>query len=83
MLECYMKKVPEGTRVGEYISEIERRLDNDYAEDAENYSVELANELNFDECWDLQENLKRTDEIKQKYYALMKEGKVVYIEIEW
>jgi hypothetical protein len=40
-------------------------------------------ESNFEEYWEHQENLKKNDEVKQKYLDLSKQGKVIFVEIDW
>jgi hypothetical protein len=45
--------------------------------------VEYLNEQNFERIWKDQETYKDTPEIKEKYFNLAKEGRLVYVEIDW
>lgn len=84
MIECHIKKVPDGKTLQEYLKEVRDNMHyGDYAEGAENWIVDPLTEQNFEEYWELQENLKQTDEIKQKYFNLAKQGKAILVEIEW
>ena len=83
MLEQHMKKLPDGKQMHEYIKELYSKL-NEYTEEGcEGYEVYVVDQNNFQEYWEQQENLKQTDEVREKYYNLAKEGKVVFIEIDW
>lgn len=78
-----MKKLPDGKQMHEYIKEMRCRLDDYTEEGCEGYEIYIVNENNFDEYWSQQENLKQTDEVRQKYLELSKQGKVIFIEIDW
>jgi len=83
MLEQHMKKLPDGKQMHEYIKEMNSRL-REYTEDGcEGYEIYVVDENNFEEYWSQQENLKQTDEVKQKYLDLSKQGKVIFVEIDW
>lgn len=82
MLETWMKRVPDGKQPHEFIKEVHDYM-HDYSEGADGYEVKWVNEENFDECWQEQENLKTSDQIREKYRDLSKQGKVVFVQIDW
>jgi hypothetical protein len=86
MLETRIKKVPEGMSSNDAIKRINRDLE-EYFDQQDNscdgYDVDLLREHNFDEIWEVQETYKNTPEIKEKYRNLAKEGKLIYIEIDY
>jgi hypothetical protein len=83
MLEQHMKKLPDGKQMHEYLKEMHSRL-REYTEDGcEGYEIYVVDENNFEEYWEQQENLKKTDEVRQKYLDLAKQGKVIFVEIDW
>lgn len=86
MLETRIKKVPDGMSSNEAIKRINRDLE-EYFDQRDNscdgYHVDLLRESNFDEIWEVQETYKNTPEIKEKYRNLAKEGKLIYIEIDY
>jgi len=82
MLETWMKRVPEGKDSPTFLKEVHDYM-HEYAEGADGYEVKWVNEENFDECWKEQENLKTSDQIREKYRDLSKQGKVVFIQIDW
>ena len=86
MLETRIKKVPDGMSSNEAIKRINRDLE-EYFDQRDNscdgYDVDLLRESNFDEIWEVQETYKNTPEIKEKYRNLAKEGKLIYIEIDY
>lgn len=84
MIECHIKKVPDGKTLVEYLDEVRNNLRyGDYLDDAENWLCEALTEDRFEEYWEEQENLKRTDEVKMKYLDLAKQGRAIVVEIEW
>jgi hypothetical protein len=86
MLETQIKKVPEGKERGQYIQNLLNQLEDhfaDYDSSCESYEVKILTEENFNEVWEVQDTYKNTPEIKEKYRGLAKEGKLVYIEIDY
>jgi hypothetical protein len=86
MLETQIKKVPDGKTKSEYIKRLVEQLEDhfsDYENSCESYHVRPLTEENFNEVWEVQDTYKNTPEIKQKYFGLAKEGKLVYIEIDY
>ena len=77
-----MKKVPDGKQPHEFLKEVNSYMD-DYAEGADGYEVKWVDDNNFEECWEEQENLKRNTDIYNKYKILAKNGKVVFVQIDW
>jgi hypothetical protein len=86
MLETRIRKVPEGMSPSECLKRINSDL-SDFFERQDNscdsFEAAILNESNFDEIWEVQETYKNTPEIKAKYKNLAKEGKLVYIEIDY
>ena len=82
MIQTFIKKTPEGKTPWEFRSEVEKRLP-EYSVGADGAIVGFLTPDNFDEHWDNQENLKKTDEIRDKYRKLTSEGKVIFVEIDW
>lgn len=86
MLETQIKRIPEGKTKSEYIQSLLNQLQNhfsDYDNSCESYHVKTLTESNFNEVWEVQDTYKDTPEIKQKYFNLAKEGKLIYIEIDY
>jgi hypothetical protein len=86
MLQTMIRKIPEGKTSNEFIRKINSELENHFEEwdnSCESYNVGLLKESNFDSIWDVQETYKNTPEIREKYRNLAKEGKLVYIEIDY
>jgi hypothetical protein len=86
MLETRIKKVPDGKNISELIHQIRLELE-DYFDRSDNscdgYEVEPLTEKNFEEVWEVQETYKNTPEIKEKYKTLAREGKLIYVEIDY
>jgi hypothetical protein len=86
MLETRIKRVPEGKDRNETARQLRLELENyfsDYDNSCEDFKVDPLTSENFDEVWTVQETYKNTPEIKEKYRGLAKEGKLVYVEIDW
>ena len=86
MLETRIKRVPDGKNKQEYRDNLQWELEDYFSQrdnSCDSCEVEYLNEQNFEEVWEVQETYKNTPEIKQKYFNLAKEGKLVYIEIDW
>ncbi len=86
MLETRIKRVPEGKNKQEYRDNLQSELDDFFSQrenSCDSCEVEYLNEQNFDEVWEVQETYKNTPEIKERYRGLAKEGKLVYVEIDW
>lgn len=86
MLDVRIKKVPDGKTQSEVIRSIQNELENYFDQhdnSCESYRVGVLNESNFDEVWEVQETYKNTPEIKSKYKNFAKEGKLVYVEIDY
>jgi len=86
MLETRIKRVPEGKDRNETARQLRLELE-DYFSDHDNscddFKIGPLTGENFDEVWEVQETYKNTPEIKEKYFNLAKEGKLVYAEIDW
>ena len=82
MLETWMKKIPDGKDLPTFIKEVHDYM-GDYAEGADGYEVKVVGEKDFEECWEEQENLKRNTEVYNRYKILAKNGKVVFVQIDW
>jgi hypothetical protein len=86
MLETQIRRVPEGKTREELIRQTLDKLADyfsDYENSCESYSVRPLTEQNFNEVWEVQETFKNTEEIRQKYMNLAREGKLVYVEIDY
>ena len=86
MLQTMIRKIPDGKTSNEVIRNINSELDNHFDEhdnSCDSYNVGILREHNFEEIWEVQETYKNTPEIKEKYKNLAKEGKLVYIEIDY
>ena len=86
MLETQIKRIPEGKTKSEYIQNLLNQLEDhfsDYDNSCDSYEVKTLTEENFNEVWEVQDTYKNTAEIKEKYRGLAKEGKLVYIEIDY
>jgi hypothetical protein len=81
-----IRRIPEEKTSSEFIRKINSELESYFDEQdnsCESYNVGLLKEFNFDYIWDIQETYKNTPEIKEKYRNLAKEGKLVYVEIDY
>lgn len=79
-----MKRVPEGKTAAQYAGEVhERAKEQIYEEGGDGCECEILTLAKFEEIWEDQENLKKTDEIKEKYRKLTEEGQVIYLEMDW
>lgn len=81
----YMKKVPSGQKPEDFIAEVNARATIQMAEgDLEGFELYTGIEvvLKFDQLWEEQENLKRTEEVRARYLQLAKEGRVLVLEID-
>jgi hypothetical protein len=86
MLETRIKRVPEGKDRNETARQLRLELEDyfsDYDNSCDDFKIGPLTGDNFDEVWEVQETYKNTPEIKEKYRALAKEGKLVYAEIDW
>lgn len=86
MLETQIKRIPDGMSSNEMIRKMNIQLEDhfsDYDNSCEEYNVGLLKEHNFDEIWEVQDTYKNTPEIKEKYKNLAKEGKLIYIQIDY
>lgn len=86
MIETQIKRIPDGKSKSEYTQSLMNQLE-DYFSDSDNscesYHIRSLTEENFDEIWEVQDTYKNTPEIKSKYKGLAKEGKLIYIEIDY
>jgi hypothetical protein len=82
MIEAWMKKCPEGRRMEDFYKEVNANLP-DHAEGADDYTIEIVNEKDFEDRWDRQENLRRNSDVYTRYKALARHGKVIFVEIDW
>jgi len=86
MLETRIERVPDGKDRNETARQLRAKLDDyfsDYDNSCDDFKIAPLTEQNFDEVWEVQETYKNTPEIKEKYFNLAKEGKLVYVEIDW
>jgi len=86
MLETKLVKVPEGKTLNETARKLREELEDyfsDYDNSCDDFKIGPLTGENFDEVWQVQETYKNTPEIKEKYRAFAKEGKLVYAEIDW
>jgi len=86
MLETRIKKIPEGKTLNETARQLRMELDDYFSchdNSCDDFEVGALTEKNFDEVWEVQETYKNTPEIREKYRAFAKEGKLVYAEIDW
>jgi len=86
MLETQIKRIPEGKTKSEYIQNLLSQLEDhfsDYENSCDGYEVRTLTEENFNEVWEVQDTYKNTPEIKEKYKGLAKEGKLIYVEIDY
>jgi len=86
MLECSLHRIPEDMSVDKAIRATRSWVD-DKADDSdmrpESANISILNEADFEEAWELQETYRKTPEIKEKYRLLAKEGRLIYVEIDW
>ena len=86
MLETRIKRVPDGKDRKQFRDNLQSELDEYFSQhdnSCDSCEVEYLNEQNFERIWQDQESYKNTAEIKEKYFNLAKEGKLVYVEIDW
>lgn len=84
MIQTFMKRVPEGKTAAQYAGEVHERAQQQiYEERGDGCECEILTLAKFEEIWEDQENLKKTDEIKEKYRKLTEEGQVIYLEMDW
>ncbi len=86
MLETQIKRIPEGRKKTECIQSLLNQLEDhfsDHDNSCESYHVRSLTEENFNEVWEVQDTYKDTPEIKEKYRGLAKEGKLIYVEIDY
>lgn len=86
MIQTILRKVPEDQPKGVFLEslhkQVQNKLDND--EDGyEGYEIFDVVEDNFEEIWKVQETLKDTPEIKEKYRKVSKQGNLIAVEIDW
>lgn len=82
MIECFMKKVPDGIDSVKYMNTIYKNIQNN-EEEKESFEVRRLQPEDFDFAWDAQDNLKKEDAIKEKYRELTKQDRVIFVEIDW
>lgn len=86
MLQVTIKKVSDHIDANDMVKRMVLSLEeyfNEYDNSCESYNVGVLREHNFEEIWEVQETYKKTPEIKEKYRNLAKEGKLVFIEIDY
>ena len=86
MLETKIKRVPDGKDKKQFRDNLQCELDGYFSQSdnsCDSCEVEYLNEQNFERIWKDQESYKNTPEIKEKYFNLAKEGRLVYVEIDW
>ena len=67
-------------KVAEYISEVKLE---DGEEAIDDYAWHIVTPEKFEQDWENNENLKKTDEIKTKYKNLAKNNRVLFFEVDW
>lgn len=86
LVSTYMRRCPAGQKVEDFYRDVSARFDmRVYDEEIESYEMftDVQVAARFDEFWEAQENLKRTDEIKEKYRKQALEGRgVVVVETD-
>ena len=86
MLECSLHKIPDNMTKDKAMQAVKSWV-SDKEDDSdmrpENVDISILTEEKFEEAWELQETYHKTPEIKEKYRALAKEGKLIYVEIDW
>jgi hypothetical protein len=86
MLETRIERVPDGKDRNETARQLRLKLEDyfsDYDNSCDDFKIGPLTEQNFYEIWEVQDTYKDTPEIKEKYFNLAKEGKLVYVEIDW
>ena len=78
-------KLDEATRicqakVAAYISDVKME---DGEEAIDDYAWHIVTPEKFEQDWENNENLKKTDEIKTKYKNLAKNNRVLFFEVDW
>lgn len=67
-------------KISEYIDDIKREDGEDAIDD---YSWHIVTPETFEQDWENNENLKKTDEIKTRYKNLTKNNRVLFLEVDW
>jgi hypothetical protein len=87
MLQTIMKNTPEGKIPSEYAGEVYARavaqMDEDSGSSHDGCECWVLKPEQFDEYWESQENLKNTDEVREKYRKLTDEGRIIVLEMDW
>ncbi len=84
MIETHMKKVPDDKTALQYATEVlDRAKEKIYEDGGDGCECEILTPAKFEQIWNDQENLKKTDEIKEKYRQLTSEGRVIFLEMDW
>ena len=82
----FTQEIPDGMDKDKAFRAV-RAWINDIEEESdmrpESVDVSVLSEERFDEAWELQETYHKTPEMKEKYRLLAKEGKLIYVEIDW
>jgi hypothetical protein len=78
-------KLDEATRicqakVAAYISDVKME---DGEEAIDDYAWHVVTPERFEQDWENDERLKKTDEIKTKYKKLAKNNRVLFLEVDW
>ena len=87
MLDIRMRAVPVSLTLEQFVADIEARVRSLYhtpgEASPEGHSITILKPDDFEEQWSMQENLKQTPEVKEKYRKLTTEGRVVVLEVDW
>ena len=67
-------------KVADYINEVKLE---DGEEAIDDYTWHIVTPQKFERDWENDENLKKTDEIKTRYKNLVKNNRVLFLEIDW
>lgn len=82
MIECWMKKVPDGVDTVKFLNTVVRNIRGS-EEEKEGFEVRRLQPEDFEWAWDSQDNLKKEEPIKEKYRELTKKDRVIFVEIDW
>ena len=67
-------------KISEYISEVKME---DGEEAIDDYAWHIVTPERFEKDWENDEKLKKTKEIKTRYKNLVKNNRVLFLEVDW
>lgn len=86
MLDTQIRKVPNNMKRKEYINSMLNELDDYFCsskENCESFEVKPLTQELFHEVWECQGTFRNTTEIKEKYFNLANEDRLIYIKITY